>query len=430
MSIDSAQALARTALLIRSDFLPDASDEIVANTFTTTRVCVRADVDSASTAAGQTAIVTTAIICAQLGAQLVLDLPDVELVVPQPPLRTMQLRSGLLELTSDLIVAGEVGTAGDFSILIGNAACRHESADTAIRISGGDWWFSLERSGSGLPWTGTAPFGALLAATAAGAETFRFLVRRLAVTRSLELLREHRVGPPLPSALTLPQVPSGPIDMGAVDAISAGALTTAMTYALLRIPEAQAEVRLIDADIGALSNLNRYLLLRRSLLGQPKAAALAGYATSLLRISAHCERFDDETLADLVPLASHVVMGVDDIPSRWLVQQNTSHWVGVAATSHLEVVVSEHMPDSACAGCLHPHDDEGDEQAIPTVSFVSAFAGFLLAYRLIRAVSAGPEPSATLAYPFNLSAPLAVKAIPLAPRPDCPVGCAASRAMS
>jgi hypothetical protein len=65
--------------------------------------------------------------------------------------------------------------------------------------------------------------------------------------------------------------------------------------------------------------------------------------------------------------------------------------------------VSEHTRDSPCAGCLHPEDDPGPADDIPTISFVSAMSGFLLGYRLVRATTAGPHPSQTLAYPFNLA---------------------------
>lgn len=53
--------------------------------------------------------------------------------------------------------------------------------------------------------------------------------------------------------------------------------------------------------------------------------------------------------------------------------------------------VSHHRPGQACAQCLHPEDAPIDGP-IPTVAFVSFWAGLLLAADLIRK-SAGTLPS-------------------------------------
>lgn len=80
--------------------------------------------------------------------------------------------------------------------------------------------------------------------------------------------------------------------------------------------------------------------------------------------------------------ADQVVVGVDDIPSRWFVQRNAPGWIGVGATSHDYVLVSEHLPVHPCAGCAHPEDDPSDG-TIPTIGFVSLWAGVVLTLRLL-----------------------------------------------
>lgn len=165
-----------------------------------------------------------------------------------------------------------------------------------------------------------------------------------------------------------------------LDVISGGAITHGMLFALLRFPGLDADARVFDDDAFDWPNLNRYLLGRQSSQGENKADLLTAFSLPGLRISAVPSRFDDEVAATIA-LADTMAVGVDDIWSRWRVQRVAPGHVVVGATSHFEVVVSEHPPAAACARCLYP-DGEDDGRPIPTVSFVSAFAGILQAYRL------------------------------------------------
>jgi hypothetical protein len=60
-------------------------------------------------------------------------------------------------------------------------------------------------------------------------------------------------------------------------------------------------------------------------------------------------RLDVSTVDAVRPLAPSVVVGVDDIKSRWLVQSFQPEWLVVGATAHFLVIVSEHMKDMPCA---------------------------------------------------------------------------------
>jgi hypothetical protein len=271
------------------------------------------------------------------------------------------------------------------------------------------------------------PFGALFGAAAAAAEVFRFVMQRLGEVTGCAPLREHPLEQSLPINRSFEQFPSRGLDVGAMDSISGGALATGALYLLLRVPQLRMTLRVIDADVAERTNLNRYLLLFEELLGSSKVAALSSFGTNEITIDGVERRFSDVALDELLPLAPRVLVGVDHIPSRWLAQTHAPGWLGVAATSHFEVVVSEHTPESPCAGCLHPHDPVDDGGEIPTISFVSAFSGFLLAHRLLRSVEAGPDPSQTLAYPLNLGGEKPIWDLPLPSRPDCPVRCEVSR---
>jgi molybdopterin/thiamine biosynthesis adenylyltransferase len=419
---ETIEALARTTLLVRRDIYPCLADDAIATALATTPVRLTASKRALRTRNGQTALVTSAILSAQLGVQLHLDFEEVELLAPQPPLRGEGLRESLLDLFGDLITPARVDGDGEFNIGVGT-----KPRGAGVALAADDWGFRLAVRGAAGSFVGDLPFGAGLGAVGASAELFRYIMVQLGKKTGARPLQEHPLRDPLPASYRLGSFDWQPNALGSVDSISAGALATAALYLLLRVPGLQMRLRFIDGDIGARSNLNRYLLLRASLLGIPKARVLATYLTDLIQIESVPHYFEDgEQEAVIEPLAKRVIVGVDDIPSRWRAQSAVPGWIGVAATSHFEVVVSEHTPDSPCAGCLHPRDDPGPAADIPTVSFVSAMSGFLLAYRLIRAGADQPNPSQTLAYPFNLAAERPVWDGPLAARSDCPVQCVAA----
>jgi hypothetical protein len=422
---ETQDALTRTVLLVRRDLFPTLSDETIANKLATTPVRLTASPDALDTTNGQSALVTAAILSAELGVQLNLDFPETRLLGPQPPLCGEGIRESLLDLSKDLITPARLGRDGVFEIAVGTGV-----SGAGVSFAADDWGFHLVTSGAAGGFGGTLPFGALLGSVAAAAELFRHVTVQMSEHANTAPLGEHPVRGPLPASYRLARFNWRATDLGAVDSISAGAIATAALYVLLRIPGLKMRLRLIDPDTGAPSNLNRYLLLHRSLLGMPKTKALATYQTDRIEIESEVSRFDTEHQAAIEPLARRVIVGVDDIPSRWRAQAAAPYWLGVGATSHFEVVVSEHTPDSPCAGCLHPRDDPGVQEEIPTISFVSAMSGFLLSYRLLRASFGEANPAQTLAYPFNVAGERPVWDGPLSARPDCPVRCTASRAQA
>jgi hypothetical protein len=172
--------------------------------------------------------------------------------------------------------------------------------------------------------------------------------------------------------------------IGTFDCISGGAIINAILYALARVPGVEGRARIIEHDTADTSNLNRYMLLLRSRLKERKARGLAAVlAGSGLSIEAVPERYEPGQLPSLLPLANSVLVGVDDIPTRWLVQRAGPDWLGVGATTHWSAMASFHRRGLGCAECLHPADDPGDAP-IPTVAFVSFWAGLLTASYFLR----------------------------------------------
>lgn len=418
------EALSRTALLVKLDVFPQLDEPAIAGGLTTMRVRLAADAATVSCDAGQTALTAALIAVAQLGARVDLALPDGELIGPQPPLFGRELCAALMDLAEDLMLPASVdGEPVDLAFVFGGA-CAGEAGDV-MYVHVDDW--SAELGEHPMQATsGRLPFGGLLAAAAIGAESLRCALRGLATSTGAPPLGEHRLERPPQVTLRLPPLPAGTLELGAVDVISAGAITNAALFALLRWPDLRGRLRVVDDDIAAESNLNRYALLRRKHLRRAKVDVLHEYSMGELELVPVARRLTEATLDRLAPLSVRVLVGVDDIPSRWLVAGHAPGWMCVAGTTHFTVLVSEHGPGSPCAGCLHPRDDPG-EADIPTASFVSQLAGTLQAYRLLASGYGAPISPPSLAAAFNLGAPRALMAIGMPPRADCPVGCAASQ---
>jgi hypothetical protein len=88
------------------------------------------------------------------------------------------------------------------------------------------------------------------------------------------------------------------------------------------------------------------------------------------------------------------------------------------------------VPGEPCSGCQHPVDEVGGAVTIPTVSFVSFWAGLAMAVRLIHrameVVYSGNRQHLWMT-PLRMDLPRAALWSPVAARMDCPVKCVSSR---
>jgi hypothetical protein len=431
----AARALARTTQLINLDFFDGAADgPEIADALRRTRVRIRADGANLDCAAAQTAIVTLTALVAMLGADIELEIPEVSLVAPQPPLTEDRLRAGLVRAYDDMIPGARVGppaaAPADVTFVMGDTPYQGEGA--AFRVFGGAWNGSIAPAltSPGERWRGCWPVGALAAAGLAAPEALRQVMPRIARELGLELPAARFVPPPAHAAvdLALPVRFDSP-HVSAVDVISAGAIANGLVYVLLRLPGIAGQLRVIDLDPLALENLNRYLLSLRVHLGLQKADVLASYTSGKLEITPVPAKLSEENVSELAPFAPRVCVGVDHLPSRWLAQRQQPDWLCVGATSHLDTaLVTTHLPGMPCAGCAHPPEPTPFEGDIPTISFVSFWAGLLQARELLAA-AAGVSPTAASwrCAPYGLGNPYGLLPWAIAPRRDCPVGCAASR---
>jgi hypothetical protein len=429
MTGDTLEAMSRTLLLARQLISgTDVDLPAVSRAFQRTTVALVADEANLACAAGQHALVTLFNLVARQGCGVRLIMPAVPQLGVQPPLSRAELQSGLLDLGADLIpgatVTPEPGPA-DLAFVLGDTPWKGE-AELAWRLGAGAWtgWTELVTN-PGMRFRGDWPMGALAAAALVGAEPFKAALRR-ADREGIVQTNRRFVRPSQPTRFLLAPDGTGTegADLGDVDIISGGAITNALLYTLLRLPGLCGTVRVFEPDTIALSNLNRYLLVRASNLDALKTTVLSGFSTPLLSIDGIPERFTEES-RQYRRLAPYVLVGVDHIPSRWTVQECWPQWLGVGATEGVGTVTSSHTPGQACAGCAHPVDVQAPGD-VPTASFVSFWAGLLLAVRLVRHHLGCPHPSGEQRIDFSTLLPdgeCARMVSAVRGREDCPVSC-------
>jgi hypothetical protein len=429
----SASYLSRTTLLVQLDFYPDLTEQQIVDGLGSTRVQITADAETLSSHAGQTAVSSALVMICQLGAWVRLAIPDAPLLGEQPPFEGGSLARALTAGSGGIPGRAEEGWHAnpDLFLVFGAAADAGFMPSGDPRwiscIEGDGWGFALEpEKALGAPWGGEAPFGGLLAGVAAGAEAFRAAMTRLGEIHGVEALKEHPLGCPRRTRLDLPPLMLGETpSIGKVDVISSGAITNAVLFTLLRVNGLNGALRIFDDDHVSADNLNRCGLFGKDDIDNPKADVLAAQQTSHLKIEGERLRFEEATLREIGELAPRVLVGVDHIPSRWFVQGLEPAWLGVGGTSHLAAIVSEHVSGEPCAGCLHPRDEDA-RGPIPTISFVSAVAGILLAYRLLAASRGGQALKPWWITPMAFAEPHALLDLGCSANPACPVGCTAS----
>lgn len=423
--------LTRTILLSRDYVSDHLTDEEICLNLQSVRVLCVSDSQNLSSYSGQTALVTLVSLLGRMGMQVGLCMPEVEMVGPQPPLTTGPLRAMLLTLSENVIagafVRRNVGFQPDIVFLLGDT--KFDSRQLFWRLSGEDWAGSLKMGDTTTKshaWRSSWTAGSMISAALAANEAFKFAVRRLELRDSKSQIFFEASQT---SSFDFGKISwsQGTIDLGCIDVISAGAISQSALYALLRFPVVRMSARIFDDDITAPSNLNRNMLTLAHHIGVPKVQLMADVCAPRFQLQPVKARFTD---AGAGALASQVVIGVDDIPSRWAIQRVSSGWLAVGGTSHFSVSSSDHCSTRPCCGCLHPVDDINGG-TIPTVSFVSFWAGLATAVRLLRKCigqAYGREQQHLWITPLRLDLPHAAMWLPVAAAPNCPVRCRASLA--
>lgn len=421
--IDRREALDRSIALFESDLTPGATPEQILTALKSTSVRIVSNAEVSATPAGQAAIASVLTCVARLGVQVEVSVPEGSPADATAPISDFSL---LRPAASDLLdsLFGE-GASRTPDLVI--SLCAPESSST-VCLGGADFELRLRIGESAGGWQGDLPFGAGLAGAAAAAEVTRVALAKLAL---LGLVTERYLSKLVARAFdtSLPEFawPAEGVDAGSVDLVSAGAVTHAALFSILRLPGLSAALRVFDDDCGEVSNLNRYLLMRDRDIGKPKARAIERFSTENISIVGVEQRFNAASSEILAP---QTLVGVDNVKGRHAVQRASTGWVGIAATSHLELVSSEHRADSPCAGCQHPTSEPLADR-LPTISFVSMLAGTYLGYQFARHQVAPETPPEQLIVldALNLAGESFHREL-VAPTTACPLKCPASRELS
>jgi len=432
MELTARQTLARTILLTRQQRLPDVDEEMLIQMLAGTTVAIVADEENVITPSAQAAITTLVSLTAACGVQIRLVMPEVPVAGYQPPLFGKSLVAGLHDLAADVVagaaaVVDEKTRRGDVAFVIGSTPWNGE-ADNAWRLAADDWCGSmLPVRTSAKPISARLPLGSLAAATAASAEPYRTALRRLVAATGCQVTEIGllRPAPELTIRLAPSGTPSSDFGLRALDLVSAGALSSAVLHVLLRVQGLDAAVRLWEPQDAEGSNLNRYALLRRSMLPITKVEMLTRWAHGSISIAGFAKLVDEEVVKSLKDWAPWVFVGADTVEARWLVQRAWPRHLVVAGTAGFMAMASEHDRERPCAGCLHPASNPAGPD-IATISFVSYLGGLLGASRLLRWSVAGPAPAGeqmTEAYADRLDSPTGYRSGPVTRLRDCPVGC-------
>lgn len=427
--MDSAAQLARTCLLFQVDLgLPDPA--VVLRALTTPNILIVADEATVNTLAGQVAITTGAMLMARSGHRVFIDAPDAPLIGHQPPMTGGTLYEAIASVSAELIDGVEIGVgcplfAPHITFVCGQLVAPFRfNANRVASVGWTDWsgeirdWPMAARY-SGSDW----PMGAMAAAVLMASEAIKVSGRILAnLSDHGEHLAEVFADCRMAQLSLAPEATPHAVEFGQFDIVSAGAVSNGLLYALLRLPNVTGEARVFDRDVSDDTNRNRNMLLIAALAALAKVELFKHFESGL-RIEPIRRHFQE---GDLSSLSDVVAVGVDDIPTRWLLAGAPVRWMGVGATSHFNAMASVHFPYSGCAACLHPHDEALDGPT-PTIAFVSFLSGLMVAADFIREIG-GCE--AQLVSRQRYVTPLQMAGdyrANVPPRPDCPAGCPASR---
>jgi hypothetical protein len=434
--MSTLQELDRTILLCRDHVVNELPDEKICENFRSLRVLCVSDARNLSSHSGQTALITLVSLISRMGMQVGLSFPNAAMLMPQPPLSGPSVYEALIA-SSETLLTGSTVCHGlnfdpDLIFVLGDTKIKSEHAP-GWRLDGGDWYGALALDGaeSAHVWTAEWPIGSMVSAALAAAEAFKFAMRRLPLSGVTDRLF-FELSPSCNWKFDPICIPEAGLRFGEVDIISAGAISQAALYALMRLPNVQMSGRIFDDDLTGPSNLNRNMLSLVADVGSKKVNVVTRNCSPNLRIQGIPDRFVGE-VSKIGRLASRILVGVDDIPSRWQVQRCAPYWLAVSGTSHFSVSSSRHRLDEPCCGCLHPTDAPTGANAIPTVSFVSFWAGLVMAVRLIRealGIPDSPDRQHLWLTPLRMDQVHAAMWLPVAPRRDCPVKCFAARALA
>jgi hypothetical protein len=407
------EALSRTFDLL-TEVVGSESREQIDQALSSAVVHVVVDADDLAQPATQAAVYTLAMLVSRSGIRIEADLAPVPLAVEMPGLVGQDFSAALAIAVPRMFPGARVVRAvGQADIVVAVGVADAPPARSTIRLSCAGQTASTSRSSTAEPWAPGSSLAALASAGLGATEVHKEVLRPLAGRQT------HTLLDPRDGHLTVPFALREPVMLGDVVAVSAGAIIQNMVLTLAAEPFVAGALRIMDRDKSELTNTNRCPYVLIDAIGQPKVDGVARWAPRRLGITADPRHLEAAT-ADSIGPGSLIVVGADDISVRHSAQELDPSWLGIGATSHLMVLITEHPAGEACAGCAHT--TLGDDIAvIPTMSIVSFWAGYLLALRLIAWTSGSPTPSDRVVGTFWPLRPDSIVEHRLVHNPRCPL---------
>jgi hypothetical protein len=424
VDLNPRNALDRTALLLNDDLFGGELDlDEVVDGLCSTTVRVVADAVELESVAAQHALTTLVLHLAMCGIGMKLDIPNVPLLGKQPPLVGDDLKQSIIDHLGTTMPWIAVDRDGPPALTFSLGAT--EAASDTIIVAGTSTSCRVGPRSHVTPvsWAGTWPVGPIAAGIAAGAEAVRAAVLLIA-RRSGATVAPILAPGTLTTAIEVGPSPLRAPDVGTVPIISAGAITHAALFVLLRVEELVGTSLVFDDDRCDVSNLNRYELMEARDLGHLKSSQLERWSSSDFQIRGISDRYR----AGDAEQAERMLIGADDIAIRWDAQRDAPRWLGIGATSHLFAEVSTHTFDTPCAGCVHDHEDDVPG-VIPTISVVSGWDGLVLASELLRSAADVAGGRRTWSFPLGLAGRHGHASMPTVPNLRCPIGCDAAMSL-
>jgi hypothetical protein len=425
-----SEALDRTMRLMRDDLVDTVDESTLMSALISTEIVLVGDSSNLCSHGAQCAYITAALLMARSGHRVYLAAPNVPLVSAQPPLKGGHLLSALLEIGNDLLPGIGFSVYPPrrkvaLCVCFGNSPPRFAACRT-ISVNATAWSSQLGPPLAAQRWIEEDwPYGAIGAGALASTEAFKAAMRTLRPFAKDAALFESLFAFTEQVRIDLaPSDTAKTANLDDFDFVSGGAITNAALYVLARLPNVEGFCRILEPEVGDFSNLNRYAMLRQSAVGKLKADVLEALMPPRLKLRPFPIRYEGGRVPQLGEFALNVLVGVDDIPTRWKVQNQNPRWLGIGATTHWAAMASYHRDGLPCARCLHPRDEAGTGP-IPTVAFVSLFAGLALAAYFVR-MRAGGQISVSDQYVyFSPLRPQHIWRSPVGTRGDCP-NCATS----
>jgi proteasome lid subunit RPN8/RPN11 len=228
------------------------------------------------------------------------------------------------------------------------------------------------------------PIGPLISASRGSAEVFKILLNKIVGSQYRPLdsaifsALDYKINQ---TSWDNPSLPK--IFLNDVLLVGAGAIGNCVAYSLASLPYGSGKLTVVDPERIDVTNLNRYVLAT--------ITELKMYKVDIIK-SRLKEKFDVKSFPGAYQNYPHrrkhslVVTAVDDVRTRWDIQLDFPSVIlngGMYADSF---TISRHddFLNKPCLGCLYPSSIEMHPMKYPAASFVSMFAGALLAGEILK----------------------------------------------